>query len=58
MKKFKQIYLDNINGNYTDYKTAVKRLTKKDLMEFIEHCNQEEGCKYYQIVKSLRIAFN
>jgi len=56
-KKFELILSNNLNGNWTDYKSAIRKLSKKELLDFIEFC-KEQGMKYYQIIKGLRIALN
>jgi hypothetical protein len=36
--KLEQVYSDYINGNTTDLKAAIGKMTKRDMLDFIEYC--------------------
>ena len=54
-QKFQEILTNNFNGNWTIYKMAIRKLPKKQLLDFIEY-SYLQGMKYSRIIKSLRIA--
>lgn len=42
-KKFEQMIEDFINGNLSDFRTALRRLSRRDLLAFCLYCSQEDG---------------
>jgi hypothetical protein len=38
-KKFMEIYLNYVNGNFSDFYGQVRKLTKKELLDFIIRYN-------------------
>jgi len=54
-KKFDKIINDEINGNISDAKNAIKKLTKLELLDLIEYYSGNYG-KRHLIINFMRSA--
>lgn len=55
--KFEWILSNDINGNLTDYATAVKKLTKLEMLRYIEYC-QSMGMPRHNTISRMANALN
>ena len=51
--KKEQIYNNYINGNTTDLKAAIGKMTKCDMLDFIEYCARYES--RHLIINKMRL---
>lgn len=50
-QKFEAMLNDKYNGNISDFKKALKALTKADLLRFVCHCTTYDMMDVYEIEK-------
>lgn len=53
--RFEQILSDKINGNLSDFRERVKRLSKKDILDFVEW-SSSQGIQRHEVINAIRIA--
>ena len=56
-KKFEEIFENSINGNLTDYHNSIRKLTKIELLDYIEYCNGQ-GYHRHNSINDFRIILN
>lgn len=57
MQKYDKIINNDINGNISDAYTAIKNLTKIELIDFIEYVNGNyEAYPRFEVIKLIRTA--
>lgn len=54
--KFDLIFNNKVNGNLTDYSNAIKKLTKLELLDFIEYSIGQKEIERFITINSLRLA--
>lgn len=59
MQKYESIILNDINGNIKDRNRAIKKLTKIELIDFIEYTNMNyESHPRFETIKIIYSALN
>lgn len=59
MQKYDTIINNDINGNMSDAYSAIRKLTKIELIDFIEYVNGNyEAYPRFEIIKLIRTALN
>lgn len=56
-EKFEEIELNRINGNLTDYRNAVRKLSKLEMLNFLEYVTGEFGTPRHVTIYEMRAAF-
>lgn len=55
--KFQSILDNDVNGNRTDYALAIKKLTKLEMLGYIEYC-QSMGISRHNTINRIQNALN
>ena len=52
--KFNSILDNNINGNMSDFRDQIKKLTKIEILDLVEYAQGQRGIARHMMINSLR----